>query len=671
MQVLQHDSVRARRIILVVDEVHTVSQWMTFRKDMAKLGLFRQRLPPSAVVVGMSATITAKTKTAIVETGLFRPDLTFVTVSTNRPEIFIEFRPLLDTKQRWLDLSFLFPMTMEDHLDLPKTIVFFNSRCDIRNFRKVALHWLSAAGLEMAVATQTVKAYYAPMPQDEKEALLLRFTGARSPVRIMLATDAMGMGIELSSIAVVVQYGDENILKEPSGVSTIVQRMGRAARMSGEQGHFVWLVPKWVFEQQGTHTASTLGHSRTFGPGGSVVETTSKQLKWRNLDNIYRRLFTQCPRAVLLSFFHDGHGTKSEIVRRFMSQPGRCCYQCHPDDGFTLPGTSTVKQRQDAYLKASESMGVPAALGKHDILRLPASLTLNGVGPYYRPAVETLREWRQQVTNDLLQAAGCGLIDVTNILSDANVDRIARMASFFMRPSGDERHFRHFLQDWEHVDVYGRDICRLMNRLVPGTNHSTSGRAAFIRVDRIEQTNRRISESEAYQRRRVATYGPSALNIQTGFTAHGKSTIRASKSKAPARGGASEREGIIESSQSDSLRVVDDTMGFTGEILSQPGGPSFSPPNDVRTPSMSSQASPGSAIKSISQQEMPSTPSGQSISLSQRRRHRSNISPTIRRQSTGDDVESDISLSPDEYTTRSGRTSKPTPKASGHRGYLQ
>jgi superfamily II DNA helicase RecQ len=118
-------------LYLIIDEVHVVDQWSTFRKEYGKLAHLRSRLPPSTRALGASATLDSATRAAVIEKGGFR-DPVLINITTDRPEIYIEFRK---SKSNFEDLHFLFPdkLTVEEAKQLPKMIVYFDSKQELRS----------------------------------------------------------------------------------------------------------------------------------------------------------------------------------------------------------------------------------------------------------------------------------------------------------------------------------------------------------------------------------------------------------------------------------------------------------------------------------------------------------------------------------------------------------
>ena len=177
-----------------------------------------------------------------------------VNTPTDRPNIYLELRvdPWLE-KREVMGLRFL----ILDQLDrsrgpeqLAKSLIYFDSKATTRQALDTLRGWLCDAGLSSKESRQVVKVYYSDFEKDEKREIAEAFYKANSPCRLMLATDAMGMGVELEDLKIIVQFDCLKLLNSEMGLQTISQRMGRAARKDGEQGHFIWLVRPWFLATQ-------------------------------------------------------------------------------------------------------------------------------------------------------------------------------------------------------------------------------------------------------------------------------------------------------------------------------------------------------------------------------------------------------------------------------------
>src|SRR5436190_15535185 len=93
------------------------------------------------------------------------------------------------------------------------------------------IQWMIREGCSRTLAKNTVKSYHSELAEFDKRAIPNEFTkpdcneqSNYSLHRVILATDAMGMGANNSDVRMVIQY------RLPSSMCTLMQRAGRAAR---------------------------------------------------------------------------------------------------------------------------------------------------------------------------------------------------------------------------------------------------------------------------------------------------------------------------------------------------------------------------------------------------------------------------------------------------------
>jgi superfamily II DNA/RNA helicase len=177
-------------------------------------------------------------------------------------------------------------------------------------------YWLVKAGLSLAEAESVVRPFYSRMSSQSKNQISADFRKEDSKARILLATDAAGMGVGNRAVKLVIQYGVDKIVTSSSEMKTIMQRLGRAARERSENGHFIWLVPNYVFGPPKKpyaprlEKASRLGNITTVSENGTVEDNTialklAEASKHNNMADIFKRFFDPavCTRRVFLDFF--------------------------------------------------------------------------------------------------------------------------------------------------------------------------------------------------------------------------------------------------------------------------------------------------------------------------------------------------------------------------------
>jgi ATP-dependent DNA helicase RecQ len=200
------DAIRATPIqLLAIDEAHCISQWgHDFRPDYAKLGRFREWLG-GVQTVALTATATARVRDDIVEvlglkkpkqfmSGFARPNLHFgVVQKANDRDKDEELGNFLKTQD---GAGIIYAATRK--------------RCES------LVEWISEK-LKISVG-----AYHAGLMMDQRKAIQERFMS--NQLRVIVATNAFGMGIDKSDLRFVIHY---NI---PGSLEAYYQEAGRAGR---------------------------------------------------------------------------------------------------------------------------------------------------------------------------------------------------------------------------------------------------------------------------------------------------------------------------------------------------------------------------------------------------------------------------------------------------------
>ncbi|KAF9152657.1 hypothetical protein DFQ26_000822 [Actinomortierella ambigua] len=195
-----------RLMAVVLDEAHCVDHWSNFRRHYSQLGVLRAKVP--APFIAFSATIPISTKTKLVEALHFRPGFQFYNEGNDRRNAYLEVRRHRTGRTEKLEHG------LEFILDGEKTMVYVDSKSrgyDILTF----LHSVKPGF--------PARTYHRNFRDEYKTLTLEKFISGE--IRVLICTDAAGMGLDIRDVKRVVQFG----CVDTTTMSTLVQRLGRVA----------------------------------------------------------------------------------------------------------------------------------------------------------------------------------------------------------------------------------------------------------------------------------------------------------------------------------------------------------------------------------------------------------------------------------------------------------
>jgi ATP-dependent DNA helicase RecQ len=211
--------VRAQRMpinLLAVDEAHCISQWgFDFRPAYRKIAEFRELIGKDVPCLALTATATPQVAQDITEQLAFRPGHTHFQQSFARPNLSYNLRETENKFEKLREILERVPGT---------AVVYVRSRKRAQELTR----YLNSLGLSAAF-------YHAGLsPQDRS---LRQDAWLKNHCRIMVATNAFGMGIDKPDVRLVLHFD------MPDSLEAYYQEAGRAGRDGKKSFAVVLLSP--------------------------------------------------------------------------------------------------------------------------------------------------------------------------------------------------------------------------------------------------------------------------------------------------------------------------------------------------------------------------------------------------------------------------------------------
>lgn len=267
--------------LIAVDEAHCVSQWgQDFRPSYLDIAAFIAELPERPIIGAFTATATFEVKQDIVN--ILRLDSpTQVTTGFDRPNLFFS---VLHPSQKTTTLIKL----IKERRGKPG-IIYCATRKRVEEICK-----------KLCNKGYPATRYHAGLTEEERRKNQDDFIYDRK--RIMVATNAFGMGIDKSDVSYVIHYN------MPKDLESYYQEAGRAGR-DGEDADCILL-----FGQQDIETALYLIENSEPNPALTDEQNDAiKEKEHERLSVMKSYCKTQgCLRRYMLRYFGDTAGNTCE-----------------------------------------------------------------------------------------------------------------------------------------------------------------------------------------------------------------------------------------------------------------------------------------------------------------------------------------------------------------------
>ena len=217
---------KEKLVALVVDEAHCVKTWGDqFRKTFSMIGDLRSIVPTGVNMMALTATATTETF-HVVSKRLAMTNPTLVALPPDRGNFVYRVHPKASLIELCDSLCKEFTVKRTDY---PKTVIFVRQYRDCSDLYLMLQHKLGSAfteppGYPNVSQFRMVEMYSRVLTNEKKEQVLSSFTASASKLRIVIATSAFGLGVDIPDIRRVMHWG------LPTNFEEYVQETGRAGR---------------------------------------------------------------------------------------------------------------------------------------------------------------------------------------------------------------------------------------------------------------------------------------------------------------------------------------------------------------------------------------------------------------------------------------------------------
>lgn len=216
--------------------MHLFHRGENFRKAFFEIGTLRSLLPKSVNVLALTATATKQTFTSAKE-HLSMIDPVVIGLNADRTNIRYIVKPSITLQEL---SKILADELMSSRSKTPKTVLFcrtLKNCADIFTSIKLALgpYITDPPGLPNILQLRLITLFTAASTSDMREDILAEFCKEDTVLRLVIATSAFGLGVNIPNITRVINWG------LPSTLEDLVQEMGRAGR-DGSQAEAILYV---------------------------------------------------------------------------------------------------------------------------------------------------------------------------------------------------------------------------------------------------------------------------------------------------------------------------------------------------------------------------------------------------------------------------------------------
>lgn len=189
------------------------------------LGELRSLVPQGTPVLALTATATQQTKEMIINSLALRKDTAYIFMSPNRPNIYLH--KVQVTKNVSVSFEWLIDIIKAKCTSTPKTIIYCKSQKDCGRLFchfKTELGASAFATSEQTSCNMVIGMFHHNTLQKHKDRVFDSLFALDGICRVVFATTALGMGVNIRDVRMVIHYGP------PRHIDDFIQEIGCAGR---------------------------------------------------------------------------------------------------------------------------------------------------------------------------------------------------------------------------------------------------------------------------------------------------------------------------------------------------------------------------------------------------------------------------------------------------------
>jgi len=208
-------------VCVAVDECHLIWDWEMFRPKYRMIGNLRLTLS-GVPFVCLSATLSANVAAYVHEVCHLERPTQLTTITNKRDNINIIVSEIENNQDTAPLLKVVVPPGIHAFPQIPKTLIFLDDvEAGIRLGNELQYRLTELTGMNPSVA---IVNYYSTLDAESKSEHFVNLKNGNT--RVIVATDAFAMGVNIRDIARVIQFRVDEKLQ----FSGLTQRFGRAGR---------------------------------------------------------------------------------------------------------------------------------------------------------------------------------------------------------------------------------------------------------------------------------------------------------------------------------------------------------------------------------------------------------------------------------------------------------